>query len=1502
MRNKISKIITLIIVFTLFVSSIDALDVGSKVRIEKNGNTYVVVSVEDASDKCPIVDNPDEPDAFKVKSSYYDTIGYTYENTCQQGGQVCTESWTQAVRDIAIFDAINSAYDKNGPTYDSTGIDNNTDTGSGCVGCKALSNISDKYVSFNSSKYTLMKVNTTYQDYLNSIGNEYYSPDGTDDVLYGDYPVVSDTSLFTTNGGIAAAAAKLKNYGYRVVYFDKCVGQKSRTCRKWIPPECTSWGETKTGVPYCESWSTGYYDYITNYGLSVTKTMWPSTDNVDEVNLGDFFEREVKDPPECSGGYTQVGEVSEIGHCGEAWYRAKTRTCKWVCTKSGPSKVEVYGVRLVIDDVEAYCVTPSAGYNKSYAWDTTFDASKCKNSLQMYKIKDGKSVAEYDIDCGYAYILAEAKRLNNVIKEQIGIDNYFSYGAIDLAMKLFGTGITGNGTDLGTITGKEYLQSGGYYTRYYGYSGSHEYVGIPWIRDGIDRSSWPSIYRYFLPDFYSIYIRTARVARSYLRGNYRLADVGNVEKSNVSGNVLTETIVKDGKSVEMVIDPFEYLLPRECKVTFEDCNQSDTELSYNDKYSQSTLDLFIPMNGDTLDYLQDAGKNTTQCKNQSGLGVLCGLKNEKGNAEYLKSLYLYIRALQGNELKFEEKVEGSIEQYTPIDGLTKVLYEVGEDGEANTIIRYAIDPKVSTELISGEKEVDCDWTNEETKDQCIAQIFVYNSNGQLISQSDHYDYCKKNYCYYKIDSKKICNEDGVNTKITSIVVTPQSLKSTVIKKIDNGIKGQQTIFVYDVNSQLTGSFCQLIEAVKEDTSVKCPCNPKESPNLVEQTGNIDGTNYCSKSYEAYDELYYGDPSISTIINACYEEDKLKYDFTDDLNVNGNDIVYDAELNSRYSFQVKSDDFEVCKLYCRDETRFYIGNKLSVKAGQNLRYDIGQTLIDKKIINETAIDKGNLDSGNKNTEYNYMPSVVLQLRECTSEIDYKKWETLYNKATTTKEKNQLLYSIYNCNLYTTEDIRQKITAGKLKNIINENPSTYQSLNGYAEPAMIEYKYNTSDGNITIVNNYGTTKDYLLAQEGCTSLGLNQTDCAAYFLNYYSDDYYNSDSADNLGITLDFEHGLVDSNLNETIYCSGESCYKLKGSDGKYYYNPNAKNKNDYTTVDNIYDGSGNIVRYESGKILSYQEWGLNYKDYDKNSSNYKKKILDGNEVPTNEYASFIVVTETGFYNKQKYYSDSYSGIIRNEPNQDATIKSVELDKNIFPLHLDKQTGTYEISHTFNSIRTAYKRSTYYTEKNYSLFDKIDNKPGTVNFICEYDVYNTSTKYECESGNCKRELGFIYRAVDLNDVFESVTNESRQYPENWATSFAQTTLNQIQASSQNILEKDKNNDDNDSYLEYSYTLTPEGIKRIREYNQTKLTDGGYLDTSMYGCKYDDEEGIFYNCKSTFLSELESLNGKYDGLITVNKNDGVSEFCSNTYNEDKDYCKYQQKYETIDLSGGE
>ena len=1475
MKNKLSRILFVATLSFTFINNIKAdIAVGSTVKVDSD--TWVVTDVNDASDKCSI-DNPNEPDGFKVTSKEYPTIGYTYENTCTEGGWVSTTTYTTAMRyyQIKYPQYTGATSTGGGDSFECSG----ECTFPGKVSSTSTSNILASTDVLNSFENLTIKnisenrlLNNNYDSNKENNIIKISAPEPYEYVFQRDYPE-------PWTGGLSIYAAELKTKGYFLSYFDYCEGHKVRQCKR-NNLVCTE-GTEETG-----SICTIQTDYTYVIGETISRDNFPNNNNLKPTSKEEF-DALIPEPGGCPG-YSSV-EVYAASDCVGEWYRAPITTSKFVCRQVRPTKVEVYGHELSINGKEAYCVTPSAGYNKTYKWDTNFDASKCKNSLQVYN--DDGSVS-YDIDCGYAYILTEGKRLNIEAGKEV-----FSYGAIETAMKLFGTGITGNDSSLGEITGKEYLQAGGYYASYYGW-GYGEYVGIPWLRgDGIDRSGWPLIYQYFMPEFYSIYIRTAKVSSTYLKENIRYADVGNIKDS--SGNYIT--------------DPFYYLNPKECKETFKNCSSSSIQLEYNDDYSLDVIASFSPNDSSIYDYLQ-AGGIKSECSDESGLGVMCGLKNEKGNAEYIKAIYLYIRALQGNELELdtiiediglkmtdEEKLNAILHpQYKPIEGQTKILYEVDENGETKTVIRYAIDTKVTNETTTNEIEVDCDWTDPDTKDYCKAEVFVFDSSGKPVYTSDHYDYCKKNYCYVEIKSSMICEENQESSKLTSLVVTLPNLKSTLIKKIDNGIKGEQIIFVYDDTGNITGGFCQEIAASKETLNVKCPCNPKEQPNLVEQNGNIKDKNYCSKNYNAYDELYYGDPSMSSIINACYEEDKLKYDYTEDLNANGNDIYYDAELESKYSFQVKSDDFGVCTLYCRDETRFYIGNKMSVKAGQNLRYDIGQSLIDKKIINETAIDKGVTDTGNKNTEYNYMPSVVLQLRECTSEIDYDKWEKLYKSAKTQKEKNQLLYSIYNCNLYTTDDIRDKIESGKIKyNIMNENAKNYSDLNGYAEPAMIEYSYNVNDGTINIDNIYGTTKDYLLAQEGCTSLGLNQTDCANYFLNHYSDDYYNANSSENLGITLDFEHGLVDSNLNETIYCSGEACYKLKGSDGKYYYNPNAVGKNDYTTVDNIYDDNGSIIKYESGKILSYSQWGLNYQKYDKDSENYKSKIIDGNEVPTNEYASFIVVTETGFYNKQEYYADSYSGIIRNTPNENESIKSVKLDKNILPLHLDKETGSYEISHTFSDIKTAYKRNTYYTEKNYSLFDNINNKPGEINYICTYDVYNTTTKYE---GDDSKKLGFIYRPVNLEDVFESVTNDSRDFPENWATDFGQNTLNQIQLSSENILEQPGDNDEDNSYLEYSYTLTPEGINRIREYNTTSESSGGYLENTLYGCQYDEEEEIFYNCKSEFLSDLNDLNGEFSGLIIINKNDGVSEFCTSIENESQPYCKYQQKYVSGVLVGGE
>ena len=63
--------------------------------------------------------------------------------------------------------------------------------------------------------------------------------------------------------------------------------------------------------------------------------------------------------------------------------------------------------------------------------------------------------------------------------------------------------------------------------------------------------------------------------------------------------------------------------------------------------------------------------------------------------------------------------------------------------------------------------------------------------------------------------------------------------------------------------------------------------------------------------------------------------------------------------------------------------------------------------------------------------------------------------------------------------------------------------------------------------------------------------------------------------------------------------------------------------------------------------------------------------------------------------------------------------------------------------------------------------------------------------------------------------------------------------------------------------SVTLTPDAIKKIREYNRYKNTNaGGYLDNSIGDCdtelSLDGKNYRFANCRSTFIDEIQSGSG--------------------------------------------
>ena len=1456
MKNKKLKILVFFLAIFAFTNSVFAgIKPGYKIRFEEdnNGNKeWIVTSVKDYNGKefpeCNI-NNPNEPTGIEVDHDYFETIGFAYENVCLKGGwkhaEYCS---TSAISENDLEEACENAKRNQGNNEESSG-------GGGGEGA-VIPGDKEHSTPFNPKPGAALN---DFKDDKRLAISDYRFENTKNKPSNVTYVIGSDAGRPFV-GPSVGSKEWAECLGVFLDYYEKCSATVTIHCHKSDSNNCcrevSPAKPAKNGKPAQEAVIDCTCNDSKNYDVGPTTVTKENFQKDCVPTKEDDFKNYAKNNSGLS--CDQGGNIASItvtkASCEKEYYRSKYEAHWFECSEVGPSKVEVYGNHLTVNKQDAYCVTPSAGWNKEYNWDINFDASKCKNSLEMYQ-KDGSS--NYDIDCGYSYIMAEAKRLNEVLGHE-----EFDYGVISTAMRLFGTGITGNDSSLGEISGKEYLEAGGYYAIYRGW-GYGEYVGIPNVRDNINRTDWAELYSYFMPEFHSIYIHSATKAQIYLKKNIRYTDVGNLKDAN--GNV--------------IIDPYYYLEPIKCESLETTCESKVINLLKNDLSAEDRFNALASQ--EAKDKLKNEAIQI--CTNQKNMGVMCGTKDEKGKADYIKAVYLYIRALQGNKIVYESKIENTEVEYKPIEGLTKVIYESNTDNDKGIypVLRFTIDKKSITEDV----EVDCDVNDPETKDKCKAQIFVFDAKGNPITEKDHYDYCKKNYCYVKLEGKMICQNKKTEDKITSIVVTEPNIKTTVIKKIDNGIEGQQILFVYDPTSVISGGFCQEIEAVQEDVSTNCPCEPEEHPNLVIPIGNINNENNCGNEYKPYSEYFAGDPSMSTVINACQDEDKKKYEFTKDLNSNGNNIVYDAELDSRYSFQENSDDFGVCKLYCRDENRFYIADKKDVISGRHLQYDVGQTLIDKKIINETA--GKTVDKNNKITKiHNYMPAVVLQLRECTSVIDFNKWKSLYQKASSQKEKDQLIYSIYNCNLYTTDEIREQIRANNIKNIFASRKETPYVENGVTkykyeynkdavESAMIDYEYNRSNKKVNIIKDYGTTKDYLLTQ--------GAEDKIEYSLVDYDDTY-----KDILGINIKKEQGLVDSNLNKTVYCTGEKCYKLKAKNtngGYYSYNPYAKEKNDFTTVEDIYNivnnQKQNIKFHESGKILRYDEW-VHLKDHP--NSEYESeftKLGDGNLGPTNQYASFVTVYETGFYNSTPYYSDRYTGLI----STDKTNKNVELDRQILPIHLDKETGTYEIKHSFKNVKPSYKRSKYYYEHNYDIFDKIKNKNDKpLNYTCTYNAHNQLIIHPTG------DLGFTYRIVDLNDIFESVTDNKRKLPENWNTELGKNSRNQIELSADSILDKSKNKN---SYLEYSYTLTPEGINRIKKYNTKAETANGYLNDTLYNCQYDEKEGIFYNCKSSFLDDLNDQNGAYKGLIKVEKGDGVSEFCSSAENENKDYCKYQKKH---------
>lgn len=426
----------------------------------------------------------------------------------------------------------------------------------------------------------------------------------------------------------------------------------------------------------------------------------------------------------------------------------------------------------------------------------------------------------------------------------------------------------------------------------------------------------------------------------------------------------------------------------------------------------------------------------------------------------------------------------------------------------------------------------------------------------------------------------------------------------------------------------------------------------------------------------------------------------------------------------------------------------------------------------------------------------------------------------------KAVEQLYYDLQSCNFYVDSTENRKTFAEKISRFYTDLKATYHTSETSVSP--------------TNSNASGTIKDYLLKQAYCKT----KEDCVSLILGY-EDDY---------GASTEFSKNVdnVPSVLNNNYYCKNDG-NKIKCYEYKQDEEVEIENTNKTGSVDRIVCSGVGTSATCSTKTIT---------------------------LPTNDYATFITVTEADFWQPKSYKTSVYTGIVSEDDGSASAGDSTPLGKEVFPVsnktRKDKNgkdigsTGSYDVKHKYSNLGLTSN-------------DKFDFE-----YACNYEVYNTTKYYDCETNEdgvtdltkCKnpcyelkdgvpvisdscdvwtpkdtnsKTYGFIYRNVDVGNLFPG--ENIRDTGINWSSKT--DVIDAIEKTADTIYTTD-------DYLEYRYVLTPSNIRQIRDYNSSQNSNGGYLNETLSNCKMVNDAGglkAFTECKSSFLNEVK--NGKFGDI---------------------------------------
>lgn len=690
-------------------------------------------------------------------------------------------------------------------------------------------------------------------------------------------------------------------------------------------------------------------------------------------------------------------------------------------------------------------------------------------------------------------------------------------------------------------------------------------------------------------------------------------------------------------------------------------------------------------------------------------------------------------------------------------------------------------------------------------------------------------------------------------------------------KIDS--KAISSVYLYTA-SQNVGNQQMVVYDTSGETYVDvsiCPDNP--TPNVC----RYENGKYYGKDGREVDEETYAKECATTCPNTKIEYNMPKDCEDDGTNGTISDPTMCTIMNSISSVKnsyKKDYGNEYCTVYCRESLKFTFMDKETAIAGRYFNHNVESYKTNKQ----------------------YLSTVILSTRQCSSIIDYDKWKKAYDSANQNvlNTWNQLKKIEAQVNNTTSIGSSKDCAGGSISGCRHSHDddfdckydkngiwgcdhSKYTIPGTYCNSTTIKctsydwsgarYRHTYFNGSTGIINVGGS--DTCSLSCGITCSGCNNSVTAASAPSYGGESgaYNNAVSTRN---------SLVNK-INSCNFVEGSDAYN-KVMD----YNPKNTINIDYAEnfeYDQGYDinikndsTSNEVVKrtYANSSAWSSfcgKDCNGNLSNLSSSSNNVTLTYWDcsgsetsaicrniGVNVPQNRLANIEVERETQHYQSNEFYVQAFTGLVSTKKSNTGFWLSLkDNDKHLYPVSSVRRSGNYGIKVTYSNLGDP----------------KSTRKMANGNYTCSYDVINELTIYDCDDNyndhtckcldgtDCSKNvdgqvgMGVYYRPISLNDVFPhssysptvggTINVNTRNIGENWTTAKAVQVVKEIQSSGDNLII--------DKKPQYVVKLTPTIMKKIRSYNDNTT----YLDNSIYKC---DNNLI---CYSSFLDkDLKNIMG--------------------------------------------